>query len=479
MQRREFLGRAIFGASALVLTGFPSLGKDEAPVFQGAEKGKQRPNILLITADDLGCQLSCYGEKRIATPQLDAFAAEGVRFASAYVAQSSCSPSRSALLTGLFPHQNGQLGLAHLGFQMYPGQKTLPALLKAAGYRTGIIGKLHVEPVADFPWDWLPKEKVAAVPTRDVKLVAQRAREFLADAKQTGQPFFFYVNYFDPHGPLNKDTDQINGLPEKPLRAADIKQPLPFRMPTPERQVSMTAQYFNTVLRLDAGLKLLLDELQAAGCAANTLVIYVGDNGIAAGRGKTWSYELGVQVPMLLRWPGVAQAGVVRNEPVSLLDVMPTVLAAAGVPAPVGLSGQPLQPLLRSGEAKWREFLFTEMNFHEPQIFRPQRTVRDARHKLVLNLLPEEGQAPRELFDLTADPDETHNLYADSACADVRSKLEKALAAWQRATNDPLLDLERVKRWKATAEKWSKLPKVKAANAMVVHIPPGELDLLK
>ena len=97
----------------------------------------------------------------------------------------------------------------------------------------------------------------------------------------------------------------------------------------------------------------------------------------------------------------------------------------------------------------------------------------------MLNLLPEEGQAPRELFDLTTDPGETHNLYADPACADVRSKLEKAMADWQRATNDPLLDLERVKRWKAASDKWSKLPKVKAANAMVVHIPPADLELLK
>ena len=107
-----------------------------------------KPNILLITTDDLGCQLSCYGEKRFNTPKLDAFAAEGVRFEHFYVAQSSCSSSRAALLTGRWPHQTGQYGLAHLGFTMHPGQKNLPALLKSAGYRTGIIGKLHVEPAA-------------------------------------------------------------------------------------------------------------------------------------------------------------------------------------------------------------------------------------------------------------------------------------------------------------------------------------------
>ena len=173
------------------------------------------PNILLITADDLGCQLSCYGEKRFRTPRLDALAAEGVRFENFYVAQSSCSSSRSSLLTGRWPHQNGQIGLAHLGFTMHPGQPNLPALLKAAGYRTGIIGKLHVEPAADFPWDWMPaKEKMAAPPTRNVRWVAEQSREFLASAKASGQPFFYYVNFFDPHGPYTPDVNQVDGVPE-------------------------------------------------------------------------------------------------------------------------------------------------------------------------------------------------------------------------------------------------------------------------
>ena len=180
-----------------------------------------RPNILLITADDLGCQLSCYGEQRFRTPRLDALAAEGVRFESFYVAQSSCSSSRSALLTGRWPHQTGQIGLAHLGFTMHPGQPNLPALLQAAGYRTGIIGKLHVAPAAEFPWDWMPaKEKVAALPTRNVHWVAQQSREFLASAKAAGQPFFYYVNFFDPHGPYTPEADQVEGVPEKPLRPA-------------------------------------------------------------------------------------------------------------------------------------------------------------------------------------------------------------------------------------------------------------------
>lgn len=440
----------------------------------------KKPNILLITADDLGLNLSCYGEKRIATPKLDAFAAEGVLFRNAYVAQSSCSSSRAALLTGRWPHQNGQVGLAHLGFRMHPGQPTLPALLKAAGYRTGIVGKLHVEPAADFPFDWMPKEKVVAGPTRNVRWVAEQSRAFFAAAKASGQPFFYYVNYFDPHGPLNKETDQVAGLPEKPLAAADIKEPIPLNATDPSKNAMATARLLNTVMRIDAGMGLLLDELKAAGMADNTLVVFVGDNGTAMPRGKTTCYEMGVRVPMLVRWPSVAKAGQSRTETVSLLDLMPTVLTACGVKVPDTLAGTALQPLLHGESATdWRDLLFTEMNFHTPDVFRPQRTVRDRRYKLVLNLAPAADVAAMELFDLQNDPNETKNLADDPAHADARKKLETAIQVWRKKRGDPLLDAARLQRWKDAAAHWSKQPRTKAGPMMVVRIPEGELELLK
>lgn len=453
-------------------------------VLQAAAGTSERPpNILLITADDLGCLLSCYGEKRIVTPKLDALAAAGVRFANAYVAESSCSQSRAALLTGRWPHQTGVVGLTHLGFRMHPGQPTLPALLKAAGYRTGIIGKLHVEPEAEFPFDWMPaKAGMAAAPTRNVRWVAEQARVFFASAKATGKPFFFYVNYFDPHVPLTKQTDQIGGLPEKPLTAADIREPLPLGAPDTEKNRAATAHLLNAVLRVDAGVGLLLDELSAAGFADNTIVIFVGDNGTAMPRGKTWCYENGVRVPMIVRWPGVALPGQSRTELVSLLDVMPTLLEAARVNAPNTLVGAPLQPLLR-GEpaAQWRQYLFTEMNFHEPHMFRGQRSVRDARYKLVLNLVTSGHRhtakelvdfelggvnvgsltigvlPPVELFDLQTDPDETKNLADDPAHAATRRRLEAALQRWRQEQADPLLDPTRLQRWKEAAACWEKL----------------------
>ena len=220
-------------------------------------------------------------------------------------------------------------------------------------------------------------------------------------------------------------------------------------------------------------------ELKAAGFADNTLVVFIGDNGLAAPRGKTTSYELSVRVPLIVRWPGVAKAAQTRPELVCLLDLMPTFLTVAGVKIPASLAGQSLQPLLRGESPAWRELLFTEMNFHEPQQCAPQRTVRDANHKLLLNLAPKPSQAPVELFDLRSDPWETNNLADAAALAAARQRLEAALIAWRKQTADPLLEPARVQRWRDAAARWDKLPRLKAGPDEVVRIPAGELDLLR
>jgi N-sulfoglucosamine sulfohydrolase len=442
----------------------------------------EKPNVLLITADDLGNQLSCYGDDHLQTPRLDALAAEGVRFTRAYVTQSSCSSSRASLLTGLYPHQNGQYGLAHLGFSMHAGQTNLPALLKAAGYRTGIIGKLHVEPAAEFPFDWEPKGKgTAAGPTRDVRWVADQSREFFTSVKDSKEPFFYYVNYFDPHGPYRPDVRQVAGLPEKPLDPEHVA-PLPLKAPRLDAQKRITALIYDCIARVDVGTGMLLDELEAAGLAENTLVLFLGDNGAPVLHGKCSCYEPGVQVPLLVRWPGRAKPGQVRDELVSAVDVLPTILEATGIALPQGLAGRPLQPLLRPDQApSWRKHLFTEMNFHTANMYLPQRTVRDGQFKLLLNLAPAAGQTALELYDLQADPEESNNLAEEPAFADRRQRLESALGQWREETRDPLLDAARLKRWNEVAARWkASAPRLdRGPYPDVARVPPGELELLK
>lgn len=438
-------------------------------------------NILLITADDLGLQLGCYGDSAIRTPHLDALARQGRLFENAYVAQASCSPSRSAMFTGLYPHANGQYGLlnAGAGFELHQPlrARTIPALLKKAGYRTGILGKLHVGPEASFPFDTRVK-----VDTRDVREAARVAGEFLR--AEPGRPFFFMANYSDPHvmgrsprPPQEAFPTQYKGVPETPLKMSEVP-PLPFQLLEEAEQTERVTQYYNACMRFDAAVGLLLAELESAGRAGDTLVLFVSDHGPPFFRGKTTCYEGGVKVPMIARWPGVFETGDRTPALVSTVDLLPTILDAAEVEAPAGLHGQSLRTTL--DPARQREYLATEFHFHGAAPFYPRRTIRDARYKLIHNLRagvvkPSSGidgdaafrlsqsSAHREtgmgraferaadppefeLHDLLNDPWEVENLADKPGHQETLRRLQEALLVWRRETEDPLLTEEGMKR---------------------------------
>jgi N-sulfoglucosamine sulfohydrolase len=429
---------------------------------------KKPPNILLITTDDQGVQAGCYGDPYARTSNLDRLAAEGVRFTRAYVTQASCSPSRSSIFTGLYPHQNGQIGLAHRGYSMRQGIPTMPALLKAAGYRTGVIGKVHVAPKESLPFDWLGG--ISTPGTRRVQLVAERAAEFLRETGDT--PFFLMVNYFDPHRPLE---NQIEGVPGSPLKPENVK-PFPFLGLDAPKVREDTAAYYNCVERADAGLGLLLEALEQSGKAENTVVVYLGDHGPPFTRAKTSCYEAGVRIPLVVRWPDRAKTGLASDAFVSTVDLLPTIAGAAGIALPKPVAGQSLVPLLEGKEAAWRDTLCTEYTSHGQKNYFPRRSIRDARYKLILNLLQDrenpvggvdgcaawqtsrgpawEDTAVRrvydtyrrppavELYDLQNDPNEFENLTDSHEVADVKARLLSQLEAWRRQTDDPLLDPE-------------------------------------
>ena len=150
-------------------------------------------NVLVLIADDLGNEVGCYGNPDAKTPNIDRLASEGVRFSHGFAAVSSCSPSRSTIYTGQFVHTNGQYGLAHAAHhgRTHEGIQSIPSYLNEAGYRTGILGKLHVEPPSVYPFtDNLEHAG------RDVSDYAARARKFFAECKD--KPFFLAVGYIDP-----------------------------------------------------------------------------------------------------------------------------------------------------------------------------------------------------------------------------------------------------------------------------------------
>lgn len=438
--------------------------------------GAEVPNVLLIVSEDNGPELGCYGDRYARTPTLDRLASEGVRFENAFVPYSVCSPSRAAFLTGLYPHQNGQIGLATHKFAMYrEDTPNVVTLLKAAGYRTGLIGKLHVNPESAFPFDFREIPGANFNRKRSVEDYAKAAAQFMASAKQS--PFFLSVNFPDAHLPFLR---QANGRPAKPQMAADVK-PMPWVGVDSARIREQVANYYNCLARLDEGVKLLLDALSDAGHADNTLVIYIGDHGAQFPRGKGTVYEGGLRVPMIIRWPGRTKAGTVRRDLVSTIDILPTILDAAGTKTKPAFPGLALQPLF-AGDAspRWREYSFGFTTGSFPRACFVQHSIRDLRYKLISSPKPgtynfdsgtyldedhqhfvisgatadEQMSAPKhvqsafrrwsnppryELYDLESDPHEWSNLAESPQHADVKARLVKALQQWQTETRDPFI----------------------------------------
>ncbi len=436
-----------------------------------------KPNFLLLVSEDNGPELGCYGDPFVRTPVLDRLAESGVLFKNAYVPQAGCSQSRAALYTGLYPHQNGHIGLATWKFRLYrPGIPNLVRSLKSSGYRTGIVGKLHMNPESAFPFDF---EAISGsnFSRRHLARYAEEAGRFI---KASEEPFFLSVNYPDAHRPFLRS---VEGLPERPLTPEEVV-PLPcFGLDTPELR-RQTADYYNSMMRLDALIGGVLETLQASGKADQTVVIYMGDHGADLLRGKRTSYEGGVRVPLIIRWPASLKrlgGGRVVDQLVSTLDLYPTLLDLAQARVPQDLSGQSLVPLLENPDHPWRRYLFTEYHLHSAHNFYPQRTIRDERFKLIWNLQPGElnpgygftmkrffeglaetiSSAPRrireaylrmerpgefELYDLESDPHEFHDLSVRSEYVGVFKRLKSELLQWRRLTSDPLLEESNLRR---------------------------------
>ncbi|WP_018628727.1 sulfatase family protein [Niabella aurantiaca] len=446
-------------------------------------QAKTKPNVLLIVSEDHGPHLSCYGDTNVQTPNLDQLAGQGILFRNAYVTESVCSPSRSSILTGLYPHQSGHLGLTTHGFH-YVGQvPTIYALLKKAGYRTGMIGKLHLKPEALFPIDEHPI-KSPNYEKKGLERYAAYAGKFM---RASDEPFFLMVNFPDTHWPFQ---DQVEGRPSKTVTPAQVTS-FPYIGFDNERIRSYTSSIYNCMLRLDGCIGELMQQLEQSGKLRNTLVIFLSDHGDEMARGKFDIYEASNKVPFIASWPGVIGKGMQSQALVSSVDIVPTVLELAGIAKPRNLTGKSLMPLFAKPGLQFREYLFTEKNADQIGMYYPRRAVRDGRYKIIYSLLDDgrknevavsytrNSLKPRtdavagsptleelksapafiqkayndwilpakvQLYDLEKDPYEFYDLSADPHYAAVKGRLLKALFRWQKETGDPLRFPDKLKR---------------------------------
>jgi arylsulfatase A-like enzyme len=416
-----------------------------------AQPSAPRPNIVLIITDDVGYgDLGSYGAPDIRTPNIDSLGRHGARFTQFYANASSCTPTRAGLITGRYQQRvmlerplshaatpDGGLGLAATG-------RSLPQLLKTAGYATALIGKWHLGYAPQFSPrahgfdaffgfksgyidyyqhtdnggqpDLFENDAPVQVDGYMTDLITERSVQFIGDHAKA--PFFLEVSYNAAHWPYQ--------VPDQPSTAIDNSRHLVAH----DEPTSTRADYVKIMERADHGVGRILAALERAGIAANTLVIFTNDNGgewlsrnTPLFNRKFTLYEGGIRVPTLMRWPGRIPAGLVTPQVGITMDLTATMLAAAGVSAPADakLEGIDLLPLLRAGAAPQPRTLFWRVNTAGLS----QRAVRDGNWKLLID-----GSVRELLFDVSTDLGERDDVAAANPA--IVRRLYQQLRAWEQ-----------------------------------------------
>jgi N-sulfoglucosamine sulfohydrolase len=385
-------------------------------------------DVVVLTTHDIGRHLHCYGVESVMSPHLDALAADGVRFSQAFATAPQCSPSRASLATGMYPHNNGVMGLAHPGFDWDLAVPHAAAVFTAAGFEAHLFGGQHVTPHPE-------SLGFAGIhPTDAFEAVL---------AGKPGRRLYLEVNFDETHRPY------------PPVRSIPEGIEIPGYLPDIPESREEIAQAEQAIVAMDAAAGRVLAALASAGRAPNAFVVFTTDHGLAMPRAKCTLYDPGLEVAMIASWPaGGVAGGSARPGMVSNIDVLPTLLDAAGVAKPAGGAGRSLfSP---------REAIFAEKTFHS--YYDPMRCVRTERYKLIRNFetafaveVPGDIQrgaifrsdpsrystdrrAAVELYDLEADPLEQRNLAGGGEVAEVQKELSAALWDWMRDTGDPLLE---------------------------------------
>lgn len=411
------------------------------PLLSGAE---ERPHVVWIVSDDLSPDLGCYGYPGVETPNIDRLSSEGVRFTHAFSTAPVCSSSRTAFQTGRY--QISFWGHHHDTRDKRPLPDSIPTitgLLQAAGYfvsngRGSATAEKRLAK-SHFNWIYDPREFF------DGQDWTERA---------AGQPFFAQVQFREPHRAFEKREKEYPDAPIPPVY--------------PDHPVTRAdwGNYLASIELLDRKVGAVLERLDEEGLADNTLVLFFGDHGRPHVRGKQWLYDGGIHVPLIARWPGKIAPGTVDERLVSLIDLVPTVLAATGVEGPTDLPGGNLLDSEwnghshlfaardRCGDAPDRIRSVRTRDFKYIRNFRPEIPyMQHSGYKrggypvdTLMRVLHAEGKwdspfmderrPEEELYDLRSDPHELKNRAADPNYGETVRELRAAVDQWIEETDD-------------------------------------------
>jgi len=455
-----------------------------------------RKIVIIMTDTQRTDMLGCYGNKDMKTPNIDRLAKEGCRFDRAYTCQPVCGPARSAIFSGTYPHSNGSWG-NHMA--LGDNVKTIGQRLRDEGIHTAYIGKWHLDGGDYFGmgrcpdgWDpnyWydmrcyleeLPEEdrrwsrRKDIVEKREVKedftyghRCSNRAIDFLSC--HGADDFLLVVSYDEPHGPFvcpEPYSSMYKGyeFPKSP-NVYDILEGKPEHqkvwagkrlLEDKEKLKIKRHQFFGCNSFVDYEIGRVMEAIEQY--APDAMVIYTSDHGDALcshsldSKGAAMYDEI-IRVPFIIKWPLVIRPDTVYKDPVSHIDIAPTIMEAKGMKIPKLLEGRSLMPAMEDLDTRVNEYVFTEFTRFEIDHdshggFQPIRAVFDGRHKLVINLMTSD-----ELYDLEEDPWEMENLIECEKYTKIRDKLHDKILEWMNDTRDPFRGYYwELRRWRKDAK---------------------------
>lgn len=399
---------------------------------------------------DLGDWLSCYKEDPVPSPFLQKMAEEGVVFKNHFATAPQCSPSRSSIMTGRYPHSNGIMGLVHRGWNYNKGEKDLPYLFAELGYNTYLFGFQHEYSWSDdvqlarMSYQHLYRESFAC------QKVANIASRFFKRKASYQQPFFVSIgfnevhrNYGTKYDPDILDKINVPGfLPDLEITRKDI------------------AAFYENIKRADLATGRILQALKESGLEENALVFFTTDHGPEFPRAKMTLYDPGIKTALIMKYPRILKSGRQIKQLTSNVDIFPTILEAIGVEISTNVQGRSFWPLLVEKEYVARKEVYAELTWHA--LHDPMRVIRTKDYKYILNFQPGwpilmsgpgaqrygvgiiekyygKPRPEEELYDLSADPWEKYNLAGKDRYRKIQIELHHRLMSFLEKTKDPIL----------------------------------------
>ncbi|MEO1235877.1 MAG: sulfatase [Planctomycetota bacterium] len=476
------------------------------------------PNIVVFTVDDMDyTSVNALGNPMPGlTPHMDRLVREGTTFTHAHVSTPACAPARQSMMTGLHPHSNGSYGF----IKVHPDVTSLTDLLGQRGYFRASLGKGGAYDA--FVWDVI--ERYLPNYGRTAEDHVQHVERVLDRARQAGKPLYLGVNTHDPHRPFPNSRQMAEWIQHRqrnhpdwenppepkfpPFTTAEKAHPIPYVPDLPDIRQE-TAEYYTAVRRADHILGQVLAVLEERGLLEDTLFVFFSDHAASLPKGKNNLYKHSTQTPLIIRWPGRVPADIRHDASmVSTLDLMPTILEAAGLTPPGDLDGQSLWPLLRGESQPRRDAVLTTINFKQPgNRVLPTRALNTAWYSYIVNFWPDgrrkdtenhhglsmraiehaaqhdtemaalaeflrfrrvNGEYVREeLYDLAQDPWSEHNLANDPDYAEALEQMRQRMADEMARTGDPLLpafrDGSRYPAW------WDDKAEMKKRGFKIIH----------